>query len=134
MFFELLLFMLVVFIVKKYKDNLKYNHIPGPSPWLSLPLMGHGYLLGFNPPRTLLEMKEKYGDIFRLDIGNSPTIWLCTYDLTKEAFRRNTFNGRYWKHLPGVTVAADKDINGILFTIYLKQGSYSNLSVQDSPF
>ncbi len=114
MIIELLLFLLFVHIVRKYLRDAKYSHIPGPSPWLSFPLVGHSYMLmGSNPVEVLDQMNKKYGNLFRFDIGGDcPTVWLCTYDQLKEAFSKDSFNGRYWQHIPAISEVADKDHTG----------------------
>jgi hypothetical protein len=39
--------------------------IPGPSPLLKLPFIGHGYFLRNDPVEALKEMHSKYGKLFR---------------------------------------------------------------------
>ena len=56
----------VVFLVNKFvKNQFGKLNAPGPSPLISLPLVGHGYLLGTNVMEALFHYKEKYGGIFR---------------------------------------------------------------------
>ncbi len=118
MIIELLILFIILYIIQKHLRDSRYNHIPGPSPWLSLPLIGHGYLLGNNPTEALGEMQKKYGDLFRLDIGGDcPTIWLCRYDQMREAFYKESFNGRYWHKISAINAAADKDSRGKKLTI-----------------
>ena len=90
----------VLLLVKKYLDNLKYGDVPGPSAMLSLPLIGHGYLLGDDPAAALDRLRRKYGPVFRFDIGDDPTVVIADYAVLHEAFKRDVFNGRYWNLIP----------------------------------
>ncbi len=77
------------------KDRQKYKDFVGPSPLLSLPIFGHMLLLNMSDPMTALSnMRRKYGDIFRCDIGGTPTVFLCSYDLVDEAYKKDVFNDR----------------------------------------
>ena len=89
MIVELMLFILAclllrVWLVKKFHKENK-NDPPGPSMWLKMPFVGHTYLFGNNPIQDLMDMKEKYGPIFRFDMGSDPTVFLCDYELMLEA-------------------------------------------------
>jgi hypothetical protein len=48
-----------LFLLAKNKRSDGLYTLPGPSPWLSLPLIGHSYLLGKNPIPTMNKMYEK---------------------------------------------------------------------------
>ena len=102
----LLALVVTAYLAKRYLSNLKYGDFDGPSPWLSFPLIGHGYLLGDRPPQKLREFQKKYGDIFRLDIGDAPTIMICKYGLVKEAFAKEAFSGRFWNEIPTLNAVA----------------------------
>ena len=81
------------------QDN-KLKHIPGPSLLTKLPILGHGYLLGEDPIKNLTKMNQKYGDIFRLDIGKiQPTVWVCSYELITKMSKSNSFLDRPWDKL-----------------------------------
>jgi len=63
-------------------SNRHWSHLPGPSLWLRIPLVGHGHLLTRPDPVTaLLRMKRSYGDVFRLDmLGNTlPAVVVCSF-------------------------------------------------------
>ncbi len=100
MLVKLFLCLLLLHILKKWLDNRKYKDLKGPSPLLSLPMVGHGYLLGTNPAVKLAELHRRHGDIFRFDIGDFPTVVLNSYDLIKEAFYKEEFSGRHWNEIP----------------------------------
>ena len=56
--------LLVHFFIKKQYGNFK-SKMPGPSLFLKLPLVGHGYLLRKHPIEALNDCYKKYGKIFR---------------------------------------------------------------------
>ena len=112
----------VVFLVNKFvKNQFGKLNAPGPSPLISLPLVGHGYLLGTNVMEALFHYKEKYGGIFRsvydfdvmvlysnstisifinyrLDVGPLPTIFLTSYDVINEAVKTGGITSRPLKY------------------------------------
>ncbi len=90
---------LVIIFVKIWKTkNDKYRHFGGPSPFLSLPYFGHALLLKPNPVKELSKWHRLEGDMFRFDIGNVPTVFLCSHKLVSEAFKTEEFNGRNAPH------------------------------------
>lgn len=97
---------ILLLIFSKYRHNLKYSDLPGPSPFLSLPIIGHGYLLGDDAPEALMRCQEKYGDIFRFDLGSWPTVFLCRHSLIANAFKMEAFSGRTWNELPAFKAIA----------------------------
>ncbi len=112
---QIVVFLVVVLLCKRWLNDLKYRHFPGPSPFLSLPLLGHGYLLGAEPCLKMLEYMKTYGDIFRFDIGDTPTVLLCKYDEVKEAYTKDSFNGRYWNEIPIFKAVSQKDHEGNIY-------------------
>ncbi len=65
----------------------KWNHFPGPSSLTSLPVIGHAYMIMQNPIQQLDKMRDKYGDVFRCDIGFLPTVILCDHQQIAEIFK-----------------------------------------------
>jgi len=61
----ILLLWIVLFLVivpwfyKKWKIGQKFVDLPGPAWYASLPLIGHSYLLGSNPGKTILELRSE---------------------------------------------------------------------------
>ncbi len=104
----------VVILLRKYLRDLKYRDFDGPSPFLSLPLIGHGYLLGSDVASKLTEYQKKYGDIFRFDIGAYPTVILCTQELVAEAFRKEAFSGRFFNQLPSLNGVLKRNHRGMM--------------------
>ncbi len=47
-------------------------------------------------------MHEKYGDIFRLDWGSRPTVYICNYEAAIEALESDSFNGRPHRDMTGL--------------------------------
>jgi hypothetical protein len=62
----------------KWLQARRYVDLPGPPWYLSLPFIGHAYLLGKNPCKKTIELSRKYGPIFRLDLGKMPTVFLTS--------------------------------------------------------
>jgi hypothetical protein len=87
---------------------------PGPSPLLSLPYVGHGYLLKEDPIGKLFECKETHGNIFRLDVGLSKTVFLAEYQFILEAAKAEVCSGRPYGAMSGLTYARKVDSTGNL--------------------
>jgi len=91
MIVEVLIFALVFLIVnelwKRHKKLAAWNHFPGPKGWQALPFMGHSYMLAPKPVQALLKMQKQYGDVFRLDLGPTPTVIVADYDLGKKMYK-----------------------------------------------
>ena len=68
----------------------------------SLPLIGHMYRLGTTPIESLHAQKKRFGDIFRLDSGPWPTVWLCDYDQITDAMKKEVFSARPHHIIPGI--------------------------------
>ncbi len=96
----LLATILVVIGIHRLWRSSRWNHIPGHKSYTSLPLLGHIYLFGDKPLECLDENQKKFGNIFRLDIGNFPTVWLCDYDDITAAFKQDNFSDRTFQQLP----------------------------------
>ncbi len=107
-------FMLVLatLVYKKWRDLSQWDHFPGLTKFSSLPLIGHSYKLGGHPIKVLEEMRKKYGNIFRLDVGAKPTIFLCDYNDISEAYRQDLFNGRGYHDLTGMEYLKPLDPDG----------------------
>ena len=60
----------------------------------SLPLIGHAYILGRTPVEALHKQRRRHGDIFRLDSGPWPTVYICGYKLISEALKSDVFANR----------------------------------------
>jgi len=96
----------------------KWDHLPGHSSWTSLPLIGHMYRLGTTPIESLHALNRRFGDVFRLDSGPWPAVWLCDYDQITEAMKKEVFSARPHHLIPGIqqSWANDKDgCFGIVF-------------------
>ena len=71
--------------------------------YFSLPLIGHMYVLGRKPVEVLHAHQKKYGDIFRLDSGPLPTVFLCNYEQIVNAMKQDIFAARPHHLIPGYT-------------------------------
>ena len=63
-------------------------------------LSGHSWLLKHDPVNTVLSLKKKHGDIFRLDVGFLPTVVIASYELAADLFARDALAGRSWSLYP----------------------------------
>ncbi|XP_068262403.1 cytochrome P450 2J2-like [Nyctibius grandis] len=83
--FQMLLVFLVVFLlVADYLKRRRPKDFP-PSP-LSLPFVGHFYLMDFsNPQITVQKFTEKYGDIFSTQMGGVWVVLINGLRMVKEA-------------------------------------------------
>ncbi len=117
MFGTLLVILVVVYLTRKCIVNQKYKEFSGPNPYLSLPLVGHGYLLGSDTAAKFMELRKEYGDIFRFDLGDVPTLVLTTYDLMKEAFQKDVFSGRTFNEVPTFNAVYPRGHDGRRFSI-----------------
>ncbi|XP_010188917.1 PREDICTED: cytochrome P450 2J2-like, partial [Mesitornis unicolor] len=82
--FQMLLIFLVVFLlIADYMKKRKPKNFP-PSP-ISLPLLGHAYLLIFRNPQTVTEkLPERYGDIFSMHVGSIWCVFVNGLQMVKE--------------------------------------------------
>jgi len=114
--FSAFLTVVILWFTHKWRQAQKYADLPGPAWYLSLPLVGHAYMLGSNPCTKMFELREKYGDIFRLDVGSFPSVFLTSRTLFNEAFKKEVFSGRIWIEMPVLNMIAPHDeLTGIIF-------------------
>ncbi len=109
----LFVLLVVAFVARKWLQAQKYKDFNGPSPFLSFPFVGHGYLLGSDPASKLHEMKRNYGDVFRLDVGDLPSVVFTTYEQIKEAFSKEVFSGRQFNEIPTLNAVFPVDYEGM---------------------
>jgi len=81
------LFLAVSFWWRRRRFLAKWDHFPGPKGNEALPFLGHSFMLAEGPIKVALEMTKKYGKVFRLDLGPTPTVIVADYDLAKEMFK-----------------------------------------------
>ena len=94
MFIELLLLLLcygLFLFWRRHRNLQRWDHFPGPKGIKSLPFIGHAYLLGDDPIRALLGLRDKYGNIFRLDLGSVPCVVIAGYEEGLEAYKQEVF-------------------------------------------
>ncbi|KAM4655399.1 cytochrome P450 2J2-like [Amazona ochrocephala] len=79
----ILVFLFVFLLVADYMKRRTPKHFP-PSPF-SLPLLGHIYLMNFsNPEPAVQKLREKYGDIFSLQMGHLSFVSVHGMQMIKE--------------------------------------------------
>nr|ARO89859.1 cytochrome P450 Cyp2c20 [Andrias davidianus] len=70
------------------------NLPPGPAPW---PVIGNLHQLDkAEPHKTLMQLREIYGDMYTVYLGAQPAVVLCGYDTLREALlgQADDFSGR----------------------------------------
>nr|APH81370.1 cytochrome P450 CYP3028A1 [Tigriopus kingsejongensis] len=105
---------------KKYFWDLR--HLNGPSPFLSLPIFGHAWMIGDDIPRYMDQCAEKYGPIFRFDMGYLPTVIIGRYDDYVDAYKLEPMNGRAWSIMPFVRNLFGTDSKGEVFGVGSSNG------------
>ncbi len=55
-----------------------------------------------SPLGCLNGLHKKHGDIFRMDSGEFPTVWLCKFEDLEEAFKKDILSDRPQGLMPGV--------------------------------
>ncbi|XP_015060921.1 isoflavone 2'-hydroxylase-like [Solanum pennellii] len=67
----------------------KFQNLP-PSPFISLPIIGHLYLLNKKPiHKTLANISEKHGPLLYLRFGSRPVLLISSPSLVEECFTKN---------------------------------------------
>ena len=89
------------FIWRKFFAG-RSSSLPEPPGPYGLPVLGYMPFLGKRPHLTLTKLKEKYGDIFQLQIGAQKTVVLSSVDIIREAYSK--------VHLQNMVVALIKII------------------------
>ena len=86
-----------------------------PSPWLSLPLIGHAYLLGTNADRGFSRLRSRLGNIFGLSFGPNPMVVVSDLPSLQEAMskdglldRPGVFSGARKSNLPDGSAPGNK--------------------------
>ncbi len=118
MFPFLLLFALLLIstlVWRRRRHLARWDHFPGPKGSQSLPFVGHSYMLASEGPITkMLSMRRQYGDVFRLDLGPTPTVVVADYDLAVEIHRHEVSYIRY--NLAAYRTAGPARFLGLKFT------------------
>ncbi|XP_031267154.1 cytochrome P450 81Q32-like [Pistacia vera] len=81
------LFLLLLYFLQKYFLQIKRN-LP-PSPPLSLPIIGHLYLLKKPLHRTLAKLSHQYGSILLIRFGSRRVILVSSPSAAEECFTKN---------------------------------------------
>ncbi|MCD9561053.1 hypothetical protein HAX54_019987 [Datura stramonium] len=66
----------------------KFKNLP-PSPFISLPIIGHLYLLKKPLHKTLTKISEKHGPLLFLRFGSRPVLLVSSPSLAEECFTKN---------------------------------------------
>ncbi|XP_064414752.1 cytochrome P450 2K1-like [Latimeria chalumnae] len=75
-------FLFLIYMLMNHKSSV-FKLPPGPTP---LPFIGNLHLLDLKRPyRSLMELSEKYGNIFTIQMGPKKAVVLIGYDTVKDA-------------------------------------------------
>ena len=72
----------------------------------SLPFIGHLYRLGRTPVEELHKHRRRFGDVFRLDSGPLPSIFLCNYEQMNKVLKQDATAGRPHHLIPGYVLSS----------------------------
>ncbi len=98
-----ILAMIIAFLLEYWRRLshwLKWDHLPGFSSITSLPFIGHGYKVGDRPLEKIIELRQKFGGVFRIDLGPFPTIIVTDFKEAEECLKSEDFTGRHFYKLP----------------------------------
>lgn len=75
---------LVYLVVRSFRSELPegLRHLPGPR---ALPIIGNVLEMGKKPHLSLTAMRERYGDVFQIQIGMRPVIVLSGSETVRQA-------------------------------------------------
>ena len=85
----IILFLSLIYLRNHFCDNFP------PGPW-GYPIIGNLKLLQDKPHLHLTYLKEKYGDVYSLQLGRYRTVVVCSLDGIQEGLVKNSpmFSGR----------------------------------------
>ncbi|NXC48134.1 CP2K6 protein, partial [Penelope pileata] len=109
----LLLILILLLILERHfwKSQVRRKFPPGPKP---LPIIGNLHIIDVNKPgQTMLELSEKYGSVFTIQMGLRKMVVLSGYDTVKEALvnHADAFAGR-----PKIPILEFENGKGIVFS------------------
>ena len=87
--------------VRRLKHLSRWDHFPGYKSYSSIPLAGHVWRIS-NFLQHFRQMQADHGDVFRLDWGDRPTVYVCSHELASEALSSDAFNGMPHKDMMGL--------------------------------
>ncbi|XP_077345208.1 cytochrome P450 2K1-like isoform X2 [Lithobates pipiens] len=110
----LLSVIVILFLVKTYKDQKKQkykNYPPGPKP---LPLIGSLHMIDLQKPHyAFMKLSEEYGSVYSIQLGTEKMVVLCGYDTVKDALI-NHAEEIYERPYTALSARASNG-NGVLF-------------------
>ncbi|KAK9923047.1 hypothetical protein M0R45_031482 [Rubus argutus] len=80
--------LLVTFELFRQSKRRRYPNLP-PSPSLSLPILGHLYLLNTPIHRTFHRLSQKHGPVFSLWFGSRRVVIVASSSAVQECFTKN---------------------------------------------
>ena len=83
-FMELTIFAITFLIIWNYQRTSKWRSLPGFGSWSSLPILGHAYKMSPRPTDQIPQLQKKFGNVFRMDVGFLPSIFVCDFDSISE--------------------------------------------------
>ena len=70
------------------------NFPPGPS-FPPLPILGHAHLLGKDANIGFCRLRDKYGDIYQLQLGPERAVVLNDFTTIQEVMAKDVFSARF---------------------------------------
>ncbi|XP_063790601.1 cytochrome P450 2K1-like [Pseudophryne corroboree] len=102
----------IAFLIYWINGSKKRNMPPGPTP---LPLIGNLHSMDMNRPyKSLMELSEKYGEVFTVQFGPKKVVIIAGYKAVKDALITQADDFGHRAEIPIMTLLTKG--NGLLFS------------------
>ncbi|XP_035711491.1 cytochrome P450 2C15 [Folsomia candida] len=97
MYFEILLtlFVVILFLLEKFKNRSWKKRGPLPPGPYCLPVFGYLPFLGKIPSITIANLAKRYGSVISLRLGQTRVVFVNDFESTKEAGKMDVLQGRH---------------------------------------
>ena len=89
MLIQFFIIFITLLVFRRWLHLRKWDHFPGFSTFSSIPLVGHAPRMGADPVKNLEKFRNQFGDIFRMDLGERPSIIISGYENISEVGQLN---------------------------------------------
>ncbi|KAL4226511.1 Cytochrome P450 1A1 [Mactra antiquata] len=92
----ILIVIVATLVIHQFLLKPRYQPPLPPSPMMSLPVIGHLYLLDYDVRKAFRKFRRRLGDVYSLQMGERLVIVISGYETLKEAFIKqgDNFNSR----------------------------------------